>query len=151
MLGIFSSMNLSDSILPVHLLILAFIAWTVVHADHMGFNWIRGKTKVLDGNKVGKLHRNTWIGLAGMILTGFIMFWPLREYLLTRPQFYVKMAFVLALIINGFVIGRLQKVALTKAFKDLTVYEKLPLIISGAVSTLCWLGAAAGGYYLLPY
>lgn len=142
-------MDLSQILLPVHLIILAFVVWTVAHADHMGFNWIRGKSRTLDEAKVRRLHIHTWLGLCGMILTGILLFWPLHEYLLTRPQFYVKMVFVAMLVINGFVIGSLQKVALTKSYAELTWKEKLPLMISGAVSTLGWLGAAAGGYYLV--
>lgn len=143
-------MNLSQFLLPLHLLVLAFVAWTVVHADHMGFNWIRGKSRVLDEAQVAKLHRNTWLGLAGMIATGLLLFWPLHEYLLTRPQFFIKMFFVLALIANGFAIGRLQKIALTKSYAELTWGERLPLMISGAVSTLAWVGAATMAFFLIP-
>jgi hypothetical protein len=143
-------MDASDIFLTLHLLTLTFVAWTVLHADHMGLQWLQGKLKTLDERVVKKLHRNTWIGLCGMILTGFLMFWPMREYLLTRPQFYTKMAFVLTLIVNGFVIGYLQKVALTKSYAELTRQEKLPLMISGAVSTVGWLGAAAMAFFILP-
>ncbi len=144
-------MSLSTIVLPLHLATLAFLAWTIFHADHLAFSWIRGKVNMLRKEDLQKYHKRTWLGLVGMIVTGFILFWPLREYLLTRPQFYAKMAFVITLIINGFVIGHLQDVATKKWFKQLTLKEKLPLFISGAVSTLAWLGAAAGGFYLLPF
>lgn len=143
-------MNISDIVLPVHILVLIFIAWQVVQADQLGFEWMRGKVRTLDEVRVGMYHRNTWIGLGGMIATGLLMFWPMREYLLTRPQFYIKMSFVLALIINGFVIGRLQKLATTKAYAGLTTKEKLPLLISGAISTLGWVGAATMAFFLIP-
>lgn len=141
---------MSDIILPVHLCILAFIAWNTINADHLAFKWIRGKINILNKTEIEKYHKRVWFGLIGMILTGLIMFWPLRDFLLTRPQFYVKMAFVLTLVINGFFIGRLQNIATTKWFKELTPGEKVKLFTSGAVSTLAWLGAAIGGFYLLP-
>ena len=143
-------MNIQDVLLPLHLLTLGFIAWNISHADHMGFSWIRGKTATLDEIKVRKYHRGIWIGLCLMISTGFLLFLPMREYLLTRPQFYVKMAFVLTLIINGFVIGHLQKIAISRSYNSLSTKEKLPLYISGGVSTLAWLGAALGGLYIIP-
>jgi uncharacterized membrane protein len=143
-------MTLSDIVLPIHLLILAFVAWNTFHADHLGFKWIRGQINILNKAEVQKYHRRVWFGLIGMIVTGLIMFLPLREYLLTRPQFYVKMAFVLTLIINGFFIGRLQNIATTKWFKETTPQEKIALFISGAVSTIAWIGAAIGGLYLIP-
>jgi hypothetical protein len=140
---------MEDIFLPLHLLTLAFIAWNVFRADHLGLSWMRGKVMVLDKVKVEKYHKNIWIGLGLMIFTGLFLFWPLSEYLLTRPQFYVKMWFVGVLIINGIAIGRLNKVAQVKAFSALTSKEKLPLLISGAISTLGWLGAALGGLFLL--
>lgn len=142
-------MDLSDVILPLHLLTLAFVAWTALHADHMGLNWMRGKARTLDGKKVRTLHNRTWLGLCGMAITGFLMFWPMREYLLGRPQFYAKMFFVFALIVNGFAIGRLQNVALTKPYAELTTRERLPLLISGAVSTISWISAATLAFFLV--
>lgn len=137
-------------LLPLHFLVLGFTAWNVAIADHMGFNWIRGKVNTLKSDEVKKYHYRVWIGLSLMILTGFFLFWPLREFLLTRTQFYVKMAFVAALVINSFIIGYLQETAVTKTYSSLTLKEKLPLFISGAVSTTCWILAAVAGFYLLP-
>ena len=137
-------------ILPFHFASLAFVAWNVLHADHMGFNWIRGTVAKLDEKQVRKYHYGTWIGLGLMITTGLLLFSQSYEYLLTRPQFYVKMGFVVALIINGFIIGGLQKTAITKTYASLSTKEKIPLFLSGGISTLCWLGAVAGGYFLFP-
>lgn len=141
---------MNDIILPIHLTILAFIAYNVIRADHIGFTWITGKVKTLDRALVKKYHYRVWIGLGFMIFTGFLMFWPLREFLLTRTQFYVKMAFVATLIINSFTIGYLQETAITKSYASLSFKEKLPLFISGTVSTACWILTAAAGFYLIP-
>lgn len=141
---------MSEIFLPLHLLALAFVAWNVVLADHMGFNWMRGKDQVLDEKRVRKYHIRTWIGLLLMIVTGFTMFWPMREFLLTRPQFYVKMGFVLALFLNSFAIGRLSKISTEKTFASLSTKEKIPLMISGGISTISWLGAVLGGFFLIP-
>lgn len=143
-------MDVSSFVLPLHLFTLAFIAWTIFQADHMAFAWIRGKVKILEKNTIRKYHRRTWYGLIGMIVTGLLLFWPMREYLLTRPQFFIKMAFVVTLLVNGFVIGYLQDVAVNKEFKQLTFTEKLPLFISGGISTFAWVGAAITAFFLLP-
>lgn len=139
---------MSDIILPIHLISLAFVFWNVVNADHMGFNWVRGKTPTLDKNTVKKYHYGSWIGLLLMITTGLILFWPMRDYLLARQQFLIKMVFVVALIVNGLVIGNLQERAITNKFEDLSFKEKLPLFISGAVSTISWLGAFTMAFFL---
>jgi uncharacterized membrane protein len=137
-------------ILPIHILSLAYIAWNVAMADHMGFTWIEGSVSLLDEKKVKKYHYSTLLGLVLIIITGFMLFWPMREFLLTRTQFYIKMGFVLALIINSFVIGILSKTSTTKTFASLTTKEKIPLFISGAVSTLSWLGAILMAFFLIP-
>lgn len=139
---------MEDFFLPLHLLSLLFVAWNVFHADHMGFDWIRGKVSVLNESVVKKYHTRTWIGLGLMIITGFILFWPMHEYLLGRTQFSIKMAFVVTLICNGFVINHLMKRATTHTFKELSFSEKLPLFISGAVSTIAWLGAAITAFFI---
>ena len=137
-----------DIIFYLHIASLTFVAWNVFHADHMGFSWIKGKVDTLPEAKVRKYHIQTWIGLILMITTGLLLFWPTREYLLSRPQFYVKMVFVAALFINSFIIGALSGIATSRTFKSLTFKERLPLIISGGVSTIGWFGAAVAGFFL---
>ena len=137
-------------LLSLHLTSLAFVIYNVILADHLGFTWIRGKSQTLPEDKIKKYHKRVWIGLILMIVTGFTMFWPMREFLLSRPQFYVKMLFVAGLLINSFAIGKLSLLPITRTFASLSTKEKVPLLISGAVSTLCWLGAIAGGFYLIP-
>mgnify|MGYP003475676622 FL=1 len=136
-------------LVPLHLLSLLYVAWNIIRADHIGLSWMRGVTPTLDEKKVSKYHKHVWIGLGLMIFTGFLLFMPMREYLLTKPQFYVKMAFVVTLICNGFVIGKLYKTATTRTYNSLTTKEKAPLFISAAISIVCWLGAGFGGLYLL--
>lgn len=133
---------------PLHLASLAFAAWNIAHADHMAFTWMSGKTSLLDSKKVTKYHHGTWAGLILAIITGTITFFSVRSQI-QYPQFYVKMAFVSALVINSFVIGKLSKIPTTKTYASLSFKEKLPLFISGAVSTISWLGALAGGFFIL--
>lgn len=137
-------------LLPFHLIILAVTAWNIILADHMGLKWIRGDTPLLDKNQVKKYHYRVLVGLILMIITGFLLFWPMKEFLLTRVQFFIKMGFVVALIINAFYISRLQKISITKEYSSLSVREKIPFYISGAISTACWVLAFAAGFFILP-
>lgn len=143
-------MSSADIILPLHLITLLFTMWTLFQADHLGLEWVRGKEAVLSGEELRTLHKRMWIGLSLMITTGFLMFWPMREFLLARPQFYVKMSLVLALIVNGFAIGHLQKIAIVRPYRTLSAKEKTPLFISGVVSTISWVGAATMAFFLIP-
>jgi hypothetical protein len=135
-------------IFPLHILTLFFVAITIGRADHTGFNWILGKVARLNEKKVKQLHIHTWVGLTLMIVTGFFLFLPESSYLLGRWQFYLKMAFVITLICNGLLISRFQKIAVTREFKSLTESEKLPLFVSGAVSTIAWLGAFVMAFFI---
>ncbi|MFA5131873.1 MAG: hypothetical protein WC444_00940 [Candidatus Paceibacterota bacterium] len=141
---------MEEIFLPLHFIALAFVAWNVFHADHMGFNWIQGKVEKLDARTVEKYHKRTWIGLLLMIGTGVALFWPEREFLLARPQFYIKMAFVATLFLNSFAIGNLKEKSTTRAYASLSVRERIPLFLSGALSTISWLGAAVMALFLIP-
>lgn len=143
-------MSLNDIVLPLHLLVLLYSAWNIFHADHLGFKWITGNVNVLEEKDIRKYHIRVWIGLVGMIVTGFILFWPMREFLLGRWQFLLKMSFVLALVANGVAIGFIQNVATKRWYKELTWRERMPLLISGAVSTAGWVGAAIMGFFIIP-
>jgi hypothetical protein len=76
-----------------------------------------------------------------MIATGLYMAWPALPTLLTLPLFQLKMGFVVALAINALCIGFFIKTATTTPYGALSMQQKAPLLISGAVSTLSWIGA----------
>lgn len=69
------------------------------------------------------------------------MFLTYQDYLLTVPVFYVKMGFVATLIVNAFFIGRMMHIASTQPFASLSRNKQVPLLISGVVSVVCWIGA----------
>ena len=133
----------------IHLIVLIVTLVGVVRADHEGFAWIRGTKPTLDSQKLRMYHYWVGAGLLGMITTGAILLWPMRDYLLTSsPLFIIKMMFVAFLVVNAFAISELLKIATIRTFASLTLKEKAPLFISGAISTGCWLGAASLGLYL---
>jgi len=133
----------------VHLSILALTAIVILFADEQGFAWMRGKVALLDPRRMRRLHALMWTGLAGMIVTGLIQFLPAYEYYLAEPAFIMKMCFVGVLIFNGILIGRFQHVAAERPFASLSTAEKLPLLASGAISTIGWISAALIGYFLI--
>lgn len=133
--------TVENILLPVHVGILLFIFWNIFKADHSAFSWMRGKLAILDANKMMKFHHNIFYGLIGMTITGIGLYIPLREKLSASPAFKFKMAFVIVLFINSFVIYKFMPVASNKKYSELTTKEKLPLILSGAISTLSWIGA----------
>ncbi len=138
----------SFPILYVHLGTLGLVALLVLYADHQAFSWVMGHKEKLDGKAISMVHYLTLAALTVMIISGAAMAFPLKEYLLTVPAFFIKMGFVLALVINSFFIGKLLHTAVNHSYKSLAFSEKLPLFISGAVSGISWLGAVIAAFNL---
>lgn len=136
------------SLVSVHVGILFATVGVILFADKEAISWVLGKKEVLKENRIKTLHTLMWFGLLGMVTTGVFLFWPLKPYLLTQPVFFIKMFFVLVLVINGFFIGKLMGIATQRRYKDLGRKEKIPLFISGAISTVAWVGAIIGGLSL---
>lgn len=121
----------------------------ILQADKDAFKWFSGKSLTLDEKRTKKQHNMVWLGLVTAIVSGIFLFWDRRIYLFNEsPAFLIKMIFVLALTLNGFFIGRTIKTAVTKSFKDLTFKEKIPLFLSGGISSLCWFGAIVSAFFL---
>lgn len=120
----------------------------VLYADERGLRWVRGRAHVLAPRKVATLHALVGVGLALILLTGGLMFVDRSSYLLSQTTFLVKMGFVGALVVNAFFIGSISKLASEKAFVELTSNERRKVFLSGAISSLGWLGAIMCGLTL---
>lgn len=130
----------------VAFVILSFLA--VLYSDEQGLRWMLGKKERLAHGRVKVLHYLVSAGLAGVILTGGLMFLDRAEYLLSQPVFIVKMIFVLALVVNGLLIGSLSRIASEKSFAELTRSERARVLLSGGVSVAGWIGALICGLIL---
>lgn len=137
-------------ILPLHLFSLGFSFVSIALANHEAFRWLRGKTPLLELSKIRRYHYLVLLGLTLMIVTGFFLFWPAKDFLITRPPFWAKMTLVLTLIINSFFIGSLLPVATTRPFASLSKKEKIPLFVSGGISAIGWIGAVIFATMLFP-
>lgn len=138
----------SVPILPFHLGTLAFVVAVVLLSDKEAFAWFRGTKPLLSLGRLRVYHRLMWAGLSLMILTGLLMFYPIAPFLLQNPAFYIKMFFVLTLVVNGFFVGKMLTVASTRTYASLSFKERLPLLISGAISICGWIGAATAAFFL---
>ncbi|MGC9602750.1 MAG: hypothetical protein ABSE76_03385 [Minisyncoccia bacterium] len=126
----------------IHLFALAIAVCGVVVADKVGFSWMRGKVQKLSPKTLHVLHEAISYALIALIASGLYLFWPEREYLLQQNLFLLKMFFVAALVINSIVIDRLMLVATKVPFTMISTKGKAVLFMSGAISFICWVGAA---------
>lgn len=134
-----------------HLTILLGTVLVILYTDHVGLQYFRGRARTLSAARVYALHTAVWFGLLGMIATGLTMAWPALPVLLTLPLFILKMCFVGVLFVNAIFIGFFVSTSTTTAFADLSLRQKAPLILSGALSTIGWLGAMVSAVLLFGW
>lgn len=130
---------------------ISFIILTlivVIYSDHQGFLWFTGKKQLVNKKKTELGHKLALWGFLMICITGFILSWPMKDFLLENKVFLVKMFFVVALGINGLAIGKLSKIAIEKPFVSTSKKEKIVLFLSGAISTLSWLGAGTLAFFI---
>lgn len=125
----------------VHLAILILTGLAIVYSDHLGWQYFRGTKQTLNSVVVRRLHYTVWAGLLGMILTGVTMVSPGFSYYAAQSYFWVKMGFVALLVLNSVAITFLIGIATRVPYASLTLGQKVPLIVSGGLSTLGWVGA----------
>jgi hypothetical protein len=133
----------------IHLTSLALTAIVILYSDHKGFQYFRGVVPTLSLSFVTWSHRIVWVGLIGMILSGFFLVMPAWEYYLADPVFLTKMGFVLTLCVNAFFIGKLSQLTTERTFEELPRDLKTTLLVSGALSGIGWVGAAIIGFFFL--
>lgn len=133
-------MNIESLALIFHISTISVLAPLIIMFDLMALGWVVGKPERIPRVIVTIAHFTVWYGLALMIGSGLIMFSVYHAYLLTLKVFYLKMFFVAALIVNGFIIGRHYLIAAEHTFASLSKSMRLPLFISGAVSVASWVG-----------
>ena len=136
-------------IVGIHLTTLFIAALVIIYSDHQGFLYFRGKKQLLSQSFLKWSHHLVWAGLLTMILTGILLTIPQWEYRLTQSEFYIKMAFVGVLVVNAFAIGALSKLAGTTPFDSLQKEQKRTLLLSGALSSMCWIGATMMGMFFI--
>lgn len=120
----------------------------VLYADEQGIQWMLGKKKTLDKRRIEILHAIVGVGISLIILAGGLIAIPRLDYLLTNTTFLIKMGFVGVLIINAFFIDTLSRIASEKPFRELTQKERVPVLLSGALSVAGWVGAIMCGILL---
>lgn len=135
-------------VLPIHIAAFFVSIIGVVVADAHAFLWVLGKLPTLPQRRLERLHHLVSAGLLTAVTTGFLMFWPVRDYLLYETSFQIKVTFVAALIINSFVIARHMDVAFARSYRELSWAARWPLLLSGAVSTVSWAGTFIAAQFL---
>lgn len=135
--------------LPLHLIALIVTVPVILYADHMGFAYFTGRVQTLDPKKVARTHRLVFAGLAALIITGVMLTVPSWAVWFENPFFYVKLAFVVTLLVNGFFIERLMEKATITPYAMLSGSERSLLMTSGVLSAMGWIGSIGIGFFLL--
>ncbi len=132
----------------LHLAFLGGSVIVILISDEHALSWMLGKSETLPEARMRLLHHLAIAGLAGMIATGVILLYPRADFLLAQPLFQIKLLLVGILVANAVLIGKLMPIASERPFATLCRAEAVPLYVSGLLSTLSWVSAAAIGFYL---
>ena len=120
----------------------------VIMSDIHALLWVRGIKPLLPEKRMRIFHQLISLGLVIAIVSGAWLFSTVADYLLTVPAFYTKMLFVLALIVNSFVIGRHIQTAVSHTFADISARERRTLLFSGLASSTAWAGTFVSALFL---
>lgn len=134
-------MDVADIPFVIHLAALATAACGLLYADKVGFSWMRGRIEVVPRRTLAVLHDVVSLALIALLLSGLYLFWPMRDYLLYQGLFYIKMTFVVLLVINSIAIDNLMHTAAYTPFRAVPARQRAGLLVSGGLSFLCWAGA----------
>jgi hypothetical protein len=129
--------------LPLHILSFGCVIGVSAIADKDALGWMRGTQPVLEAKRLRQYHLLIWIGLASVVVSGILLLYPARLYLLGDILFDIKLLFVAILFVNAVLIGRLVEYATTIPFREVSLRDKRALFMSGAISLMSWAAAAA--------
>lgn len=132
----------------IHLAVVFITIFAVLYSDEQALSWLLGKKERLSAETVRTLHAIVSIGLGLLIITGGLLYMRAPSAYLSSPTFLVKMAAIIALIINTYVIERLSPLALSRSYASLSDAQRRSLFISGAVSVAGWATTVLCGYLL---
>lgn len=130
----------------VHVLFLVVAFGAIILVDWHGFLWLVGRRRLAEIIRLdGAATPLIWGGLAGMLGTGVFL-----NPHLNNPMTDVKLAAVLVLSLNGIMLiplmRRLAHLAPDAAFQDLTVGQRVHLLLCLVISQACWWTAIIIGF-----
>ena len=142
-------MEVLDVLGTLHVPVLLVTVAAILYSDHKALAYMLGREQMLSRQFVRWSHGIVWVGLLAMIVTGVALTLPALEYRLGQAAFYVKMGFVLVLVMNAFAIGRISKMATATPFNALSDEQRSTLLVSGGLSVFGWVGAILTAVFFL--
>lgn len=133
----------------LHLLSLIITIPAILYSDYSGFKYFTGRSQLMSHKKMNLLHKLVFIGLFLLITTGVITLVPRWAIMFEKPFFYIKIAFVLTLLVNGLFIGKLLEKATTTPYTNLPKQDKVFLMTSGAISAVSWISVIIISFFFL--
>ena len=136
------------SVLTLHISAMFFSISLVVFADVLGLLWFFNRIQTLPEKVLKWTHRCILFGIFVSIITGILMFNSVSTLLLRNPAFYIKISFILFLLINAYFIHKHYTLSTTNNSMSLTCNEKNKLILFGTISALSWISVLIASQFL---
>jgi hypothetical protein len=131
------------AVLFVHLSSLVVGLGAVLVTDYHAMLWLAGRCSLREvGASAERLHLLIWLGLVGLVLSGFLLKPDLNSTITI-----VKLALVLVLTINGLQVRFLSRRIAAASQRQMSRLEAAWGAASGLISQICWWGAAFIGFW----
>jgi hypothetical protein len=131
------------AVLFVHLSSLVVGLGAVLVTDYHAMLWLARRCSLREvGASAERLHPLIWLGLVGLVLSGFLLKPDLHSTITI-----IKLALVLVLTINGLQVRFLSRRSAAASQWQMSRLETAWGAASGLISQICWWGAAFIGFW----
>ena len=131
-------------LLSLHVLLFLAALLMVLITDACGLVYLVGWRKRMNGMCLRLKHGFIASTCAATVGTGLLLILGKPE-VMARTVFWMKMAFVAALCVNGWLIGRKIPLLTSGPFRTLGRSARWTLVMGSMVSFVFWIGAALLG------
>lgn len=144
------SKPISAGVLFLHLAPLVFGAGAAFTMDRytLGASRLAGPERARHLKALSAVHRIVVAGLALSFISGVLLFLADVESFIGSIFFWIKLAFVAVLLVNGYVMTRTEK-ALAKSVDDAAQWGRLRTL--ALVSAFLWLATTLAGVVLTQF
>jgi hypothetical protein len=128
-------------LLPLHILFLLSALLAVLITDACGLVYLIGLRRRMNGICLRIKHGLIASACAATVGTGLLLV-ILKPEVMAQSVFWMKMLFVAALCVNGWLIGRKIPLLTSGPFKTLGRRARWSLAVGSMASLMLWIGAA---------
>ena len=132
----------------LHISVIVSAIGLVLLNDLIGLFWVLGFKRQFSERFLRIAHRLISVAFLGAVGTGVAMSISKPE-VIRHNGYWIKMAFVAAIGLNGFFMGKKCGALAQRQFRDLPARTKASISVSVMLSLFLWLATALAGLFVM--